>query len=57
MEKCAWLFPKICNASQYQAYFELFYMCDLYDRFSVPKLTSMFSDANTSYTQTQKGNI
>lgn len=50
MDECTWIYPKIHNASGYQAYLELVYICDKFNRLSVPKLTSTFSDANTSYT-------
>lgn len=49
MQDCAWIFPKIFNASQYQAYLKLDYIYDKFDRFSVPKITSIFSDAKISY--------
>lgn len=50
MEECTWIYPKIHNASGYEAYLELFYVSVKFNRLSMPKLTSTFSDANTSYT-------
>lgn len=50
MKECTWIYFKTHNASGYQAYMELFYIYDKFDRLSVPKLTSMFSDAKISYT-------
>ena len=50
MKECTWIYSKIHNASGYQAYLVLFYIYDKFDRPSVPKLTSMFSDDKISYT-------
>ena len=50
MEERTWIYPQIHNASGYEAYLELLYVSVKFNRLSLPKLTSTFSDANTSYT-------